>query len=511
MNFNKVIFPQDTYALCLETVNKVKFTRREIDIIAYLLSGKSAKTIASCLSISPKTIEAHMRNITMKVECNSRDGIIDFIEKSDKLSLIKEHYSSLLAQAAFEKLLIRVSKLLGSEIPTCVIIFWEEDESHTSLIRYLDNHLRLTGIKTLVEARKEHSFVANFDKDRETWKTKFVLYAISETKLKKLKKGDNVKKEEIFSLLQKTSQSSNCIIALLPEINIETDIHKKLDDLSFVSILNQENYYDFFFDLLKKMLQSLDLERIFIDFKKQNDPLYGCSKTVNKEPSQEDITFEKQGFLHQKILHLNRFLNFIKVKKSHLFIGSILGVGVFCTWFLISKQKESSQNQAQQKGLAVRTDLKVPTKSILLDRSQLMAKIENSLKGPNEIQTVALVGIGGAGKTTIARHYAREQNANVVWELNAESEESRNDSFESLADVLSKTEEEKKKLREVQDIKAVKEREDKIILFVRNKLKHHSNWLLIYDNVEKFTDIQRYFPHDKCMGKREGYCYNKRQ
>ena len=502
MNFNKVIFPQDTYALCLETVNKVKFTRREIDIIAYLLSGKSAKTIASCLSISPKTIEAHMRNITMKVECNSRDGIIDFIEKSDKLSLIKEHYSSLLAQAAFEKLLIRVSKLLGSEIPTCVIIFWEEDESHTSLIRYLDNHLRLTGIKTLVEARKEHSFVANFDKDRETWKTKFVLYAISETKLKKLKKGDNVKKEEIFSLLQKTSQSSNCIIALLPEINIETDIHKKLDDLSFVSILNQENYYDFFFDLLKKMLQSLDLERIFIDFKKQNDPLYGCSKTVNKEPSQEDITFEKQGFLHQKILHLNRFLNFIKVKKSHLFIGSILGVGVFCTWFLISKQKESSQNQAQQKGLAVRTDLKVPTKSILLDRSQLMAKIENSLKGPNEIQTVALVGIGGAGKTTIARHYAREQNANVVWELNAESEESRNDSFESLADVLSKTEEEKKKLREVQDIKAVKEREDKIILFVRNKLKHHSNWLLIYDNVEKFTDIQRYFPHDQVHGEK---------
>lgn len=496
MNFNKVILPQVTYASRLETVNKVKFTRREIDIIAYLLSGKSAKTIASCLSISPKTIEAHMRNITMKIECNSRDGIIDFIESSDKLSLIKEHYLSLLAQAAFEKHLITVSKLLGSEPPTCVIVSWKENECHTSLIRYLNHHLRLTGIKTLIEARKEHSFVATFDKDRESWKTKFVLYAISETTLKKLEKGDNIKNKKIFSFLQKIRQSSNCTIALLPDINIETGLQEKLDDLGFVYILNQENYYEFFFDLLKKILPSLDLERIFIDFKKQNDPLDGFPEIVNQEPSQEDITLEKRDFLDQKILRLNRFLNFIKVKKSRLLIGSILGVGVFCTWFLISKQKVSSQNQARQEIIAVRTDLKVPTKSILLDRPQLMAKIENSLKGPNEIQTVALVGIGGAGKTTIARHYARKQNANVVWELNAESEESRNDSFESLADVLSKTEEEKKKLREVQDIKGAKEREDKIILFVRDKLKHLSNWLLIYDNVEKFTDIQRYFPHD---------------
>ena len=36
-------------------------------------------------------------------------------------------------------------------------------------------------------------------------------------------------------------------------------------------------------------------------------------------------------------------------------------------------------------------------------------------------QTVALVGLGGSGKTTLAHQYANKQKANIVWEINAES------------------------------------------------------------------------------------------
>lgn len=143
------ILPQGTCVSHLENVNRIKFTHREIDIIAYLLSGKSAKTIANCLSIAPKTIETHMRNIMMKVECNSRDDIIEFIEKSKKLPLFKEHYINLLINAFFEEQLSKITIEFGDASPSCVIIYWDDRESFHNL----EKHLKLAGIKTSSEMR----------------------------------------------------------------------------------------------------------------------------------------------------------------------------------------------------------------------------------------------------------------------------------------------------------------------------------------------------------------------
>jgi len=69
-------------------------------------------------------------------------------------------------------------------------------------------------------------------------------------------------------------------------------------------------------------------------------------------------------------------------------------------------------------------------------------------------------------------------------------------SFKNLAGALLKTEEDKKILRGIQKIKNPTEKQEKIIQFVKKRLRIYSNWFLIYDNVEKFTDIQKYFPQD---------------
>ena len=74
--------PRVFYKEHLETINGINFTQREIDIIAFTLTRRSSKTIAPLLSISPRTVENHISNIMMKLECNSREAIIDFIEKS---------------------------------------------------------------------------------------------------------------------------------------------------------------------------------------------------------------------------------------------------------------------------------------------------------------------------------------------------------------------------------------------------------------------------------------------
>ncbi|MBW8309867.1 MAG: helix-turn-helix transcriptional regulator [Candidatus Paracaedibacteraceae bacterium] len=102
--------PDYIYAHHFKNMEGIPFTPREIDILASILSGKTVKTIAYLLTISPKTVETHMRNLMLKLNCNSREGIINFIEKTGKFSFFRQHYENLLVQTQFEKKTSRDSK-----------------------------------------------------------------------------------------------------------------------------------------------------------------------------------------------------------------------------------------------------------------------------------------------------------------------------------------------------------------------------------------------------------------
>jgi shikimate kinase len=91
-----------------------------------------------------------------------------------------------------------------------------------------------------------------------------------------------------------------------------------------------------------------------------------------------------------------------------------------------------------------------------------MTQLKEKLEGDQGIQTIALVGVGGAGKTTLARYYAQRQKANFVWEINAETWLSLTQSFEKMAYALCQTEEDHKLLRSLQAIQNTTEREEKI-------------------------------------------------
>ncbi|OJW50154.1 MAG: hypothetical protein BGO67_02160 [Alphaproteobacteria bacterium 41-28] len=480
-----ILLPEDIYTSYLQIVNEIKFTRREIDIIAYLLSGKSAKTIATCLSISPKTIEAHMRNIAMKVECNSRDGIIDFIEKSKKFFLIKEHYLSLLTQTSFEEQLLKIAAQLSSECPTCTIVYWRDQEYHSILIRSLERHLKLAGVKTLIETKEEQIFLKNPVENRESSKTNLVIYAVPETM-------DEQGEEKITSLTQKTKEEKNSIVALFPKKNLKDGILQDSGNPEHLYYLERENYYDFTFIVLKKLLQNTKLEQIILDFKNHHESICGTSEIIHERSLPEGKPLVRISLMSQLDTYIHNFFNILKAGKKYFFIGScILSIGALCTLFLTKEGDPKLHSD-----MAARADLSIPTQSVFLDRPYLMEQLNQSFQGHKGIQSVALTGMGGSGKTTLARHYTRQQNANVVWEINAESKDKLINSFESLSEALSKTKEEKEKLREFRDLKDAKEREKRIILFVRDKLKHIQDWILIYDNVVKFTDTQNYFPHD---------------
>ena len=93
------------------------------------------------------------------------------------------------------------------------------------------------------------------------------------------------------------------------------------------------------------------------------------------------------------------------------------------------------------------------------------------------------------------------QKTNSVWEINAETRTSLHMSFERLAQSLATTDSDKRTLRRIQEIGDHIEKERKVILFVREHLRVRSHWILIYDNVVTFADIEKHFPKDPDWGR----------
>lgn len=138
----------------------------------------------------------------------------------------------------------------------------------------------------------------------------------------------------------------------------------------------------------------------------------------------------------------------------------------------------------------------IPTAAIFLNRPELIAQIKSKFKNHKCIQTIAIIGPGGVGKTTIAHQYAHQQNAHVTWRIDAETQDGIRASFEKLALAIATIEDDKRVLSEILAIKDYVEKEIRIIHFVKEHLKSYKDWFLVFDNVEKFADIQKYFPQD---------------
>lgn len=57
----------------------VTLTKREVDCLAFLYCGSTMKNTASCLNISPKTVETHIESIKNKLCCLNKSEIIGIV------------------------------------------------------------------------------------------------------------------------------------------------------------------------------------------------------------------------------------------------------------------------------------------------------------------------------------------------------------------------------------------------------------------------------------------------
>lgn len=455
----------------LLVINDIRFTPRELDILSCLLKARSTKKIASLLSIYPKTVRNHLHNIMTKLGCNSRDSIIDFVERSEKLSLLKEHYSALFLKASFEQSLKEISKIKREEKVSCKLIYWTETTLNDSLVRNIQAHLNLVGVNTSLELRKNKPIFSELL--NELQKDYYRIYILPKTVVETLQ-ASGLSNEKTVSKFPQNNQSNRRLFLLL-EKNPEVESFANEGSCSFLNLGIQENYFISFFELLMKLLPNLNVDKIVTEFKdqynnKKEHSEQNFSQVVLKEKKSENFSFfQRWGY----ILSIGFFI-------------ALLGTG--CLFYLLA--------QKNQEAAFLRSDLIIPVEVAFLNRPELITQIDKAFNGNEGIQTVALVGIGGSGKTTLARQYARQQKAPLIWEINAETKSNLLESFENLAYTLAKTEEDKSILRDLTEIKNSAERQKRLVEFVKGHLKSQSNWFLIYDNVEKFTDIQKYYPLD---------------
>ena len=453
----QLYLPIDLYTDYLVNLSDINFTRREIDILACLLSARGTSKIAHFLCISPKTVVTHIRNIMFKLDCNSRERIIDFLERSGKVSMLRQHYSNLIAQSAFEKCLKGVSKLKQEAKPTCTILCSKTQSTKDPHIDSIETHLKLSGLLVNVEYREGGDFV------REPRIDEFLIYALPSAE---------EANPQAQALLSETGESrSNGIVLFLCSKNDDPD--------------NWGDYYLSLLEILPVILPEANLQKITHEFKDHYDPL-PCKESG--EHLQANRESRELGSPDSE-------------KKTYLLSKFAVGLGILivgCCFFYLNGGRDTSTG-SQNKSQHIRSDLILPSQVTLVNRSDLIAQITNEFSNQKGIQSVAIVGIGGAGKTTLARFYAKQINSGVAWEVNAENQESLLRSFESLAYALSVAEEDKKTLTELQNIKDPIEKRDKIIFFVRERLLLHKNWLLIYDNVESCKDIEKYYPHDPTL------------
>jgi DNA-binding CsgD family transcriptional regulator len=300
MSNYRLDLPQYIYAKHLTRINGIKFTPREVDIISFMCSGRSGKKTASFFSLSPKTIENHNRNIMGKLECNSREDVIDFLEKSGKSSIIKKYYLQLLVQSEFEKTLRKIALLKPKNLPAYSLVYRCPQKTAVPLVSLLANHLKMVGLSLSIQVREKIPTRMEFLS--EVAHNTNAIYLISSLTFEESPAHGSFCQD--FTLPEKLILFNKAFLILLDEGDID-HFPKEILDYPHQELSSQENYYCFVFDLLEQLfLPSPALDAIFANFKKREEILTNFSSQVSFPHEHKIYRQDKSKGFFQNHTHL---------------------------------------------------------------------------------------------------------------------------------------------------------------------------------------------------------------
>jgi len=231
---------EEIYNRHFQEIAGANFTLREIDIIVCIVHNRGEKKIGELLSISYRTVGAHLRNIRSKFGCVSREDIIDAVEKSGKLQYVRQYYCYLVSELLLNKTLRRIGKIVNNSGINCSADFNNIIDEENILWKQIQQHLTLANI-SIPEANKSDKAACH-------------LWAISQ--LSDINKLPNNKKQAVNN-----NVSNN--IALLFDQKADPSTFNKMP---YVNFSDTNNYYFSMLSLVEKIICKPEVKQITAEF-----------------------------------------------------------------------------------------------------------------------------------------------------------------------------------------------------------------------------------------------------
>lgn len=420
-------------------IHGINFTSREIDIIACLLHINGRKRIAEILNISPRTVEVHIKNILKKTSKSCQEDIKDFVATADERNLIHKHYSQLLLKKIFLTQLAKISSQLKDQNITCYIETLDIENS-----RRIAEYLRMAGIITINTPNTSNKY-----------------YQLT-----------ILNKQQLLVLSQKNNQHMQKKLFLCTNKELRDKFLDQYTDYNVIDCFHADQIYNAVFKIIQRLAPNINLKQDIENFYQQKE------RVINLK-----IDLPEKLFIEHKKIGI-KTLNNTRIIIAILVITLVLGIAISILGY---KHINTTSKMS--------TNLFFTNETILLKRQEVLKQLSRILKkSSSEINIAVLLGVGGSGKSTIAKQYGRGQKLKIVWLLNAETKQNLMISFETLAYALCDNNMDRQELRNILNLKDNKKQETQLILFTQKQLKQAGKWLLIFDNVTSLQDTANFLP-----------------
>lgn len=421
-NFNK---KNKIYDEHLKSFRNVYFTIREIDIMSCFIHNRTGQNIASFLSIASRTASAHIYNIRTKLGYIPKNKIVDWVEESGKLQYLKHYYIQLVYERLFNKYLDKIKKLIKNNQIKYSIDYKDLSENQINTLEIIKYYLAFSNIS--IEA-------LNDDKE-----------------------GEVRKKIQIIN--KNISQNSHDHIVNIVLNKFEGSNSEKLNGCIYFT--ENENHYLSLLLLIEKLADNNDITDIIILFKESCEKLqssFAEESNASKKPIQKAID-----------------------KKFYLLLISFIIIVPFSIF--VYQKKDNTTFESNTKTATFNIPLLLEH---YINRKEITNVIWDKFRekdvNKKSIKLIGLYGLGGVGKTMLAKHCVNEpeNQYNFIGWFNAEAQgllESQYIDFGEKYSLFSKGISLKNKIETVKDW-----------------LEGYEKILLVFDNVIDVNILKNFLP-----------------